>query len=676
LTIAQEDALYEFLENVREPFTLKDVTQAVRNVERSNVAKLTAQIAHVLVIRRLVFESEKNCFLSRRGLFESAQFVIQPSNSELMNGVLIPGHRCIPFANPQVLPHQYRFYFRDKPCPVDSSEGAPEDFYPYYSLFGEEYAPHYIAGDNHENETAFSLDPNEEPPEVSICSFDMRAIFREIGFVPGDRFVVTSRDWKTGTFNLEYVKGNEWNESDLRSWVAAVEKGFSESFKTLGPGYSGEEQLAWAYFYGGERMRRTPAYSLEDFLFQITEKIDTVQFGIESRFWWTGKDIPDFEGLHGVMTQSDQTQIEELLAHNGIPISEFVLQSFVRDALYRKEQNIDRLIRRVIPQSVRLDRWSFDAVGQYAIEIMLEFSTTYSVFKDKAMGPIRQRVCELHTAVIDLAARLSKGLIDKTWLPMHTFIILSQIQNHSAAVLEDLDVEEALPDIELAMMEASLDSMIDTYEEVRTLVDEAMVNFRKTTFTLVRADGTTGETWFTIQLSLGGTDIWRRITIPSVIHLSEFQHIIHAVFSWNGHTRARFSTDYMIVSGIVSNDRSIDQKQTVGFLANNGLSEFLYEYGLNWTVKIMILSKQDGTGSDRISCIAGEGAAPDEKIEGPLRYRRLLSNLENGNKEERKTAVTLLGEGFDWRKFDIRECNRALMKMFSSEQTAEPGDKR
>jgi hypothetical protein len=669
LTIAQEEALYEFLENVREPFTLKDITQAVRSVDRTGGAKLTGQIAHILLNRRLIFEDEKNCFLSRRGLFEKAQFVIQPSNSELMNGVLIPGHRCIPFANPQLLPHQYRFYFQGELCPVDSSEGEPEDFYPYYSLFGEEYAPHYIAGDNQENETAFSLDPNEEPSEVSISSFDMRGIFREIGFVPGDRFVVTCLDWKTGTFNLEYVKGGAWDEAEMQAWAAAAENGFFQSFEKLGPGYSCEEQLAWAYFYGGERMRQAPAYSLEDFLFKKTEKIDIVPFGIESRFWRTGKDIPDFEGLNGVMTQNDQTQIEEFLARNGIPVSEFVIQSYVRDGLYRNEQNVNNIVDRIIPPSIRVDHWTYNMVFRYVFDIRAEFSATYSPFKDKTLGPVRQRVGELHTAVIDLVARLSKGLIDKTWLPMHTFVILSQIQNHSAAVLEDLDVEDDPPEIELTMMEASLDSMIDTYEEVRALVDEAMVNFRKTTFSLVRTDGGAGETWLTVQLSLGGTDIWRRVTIPAAFQLSELQRVIQAVFSWSGHTKSRFSTDYRIVSSITSRDRNIDLNQTVSFLSDNGLTEFIYEYGLNWTVKVMILSKQDGTGSDNVSCITGEGAVPDEKIEGPLRYRRLLSNLENGNQEERNTAVALLGEGFDEQKFDIHECNRALANMFGNEQT-------
>jgi hypothetical protein len=664
LTVAQEDALFEFLDNARKSFTLKDITQAVRNVERTGGARLGVQIAQFLQSRRLVFESEKNYFLSRRGLFEKARFVIQPSNHELMNGVLIPGHRCVPFVNPLIPPHQYMFYFQGKPCPMDSLEGAPEDFYPYYSIFGEEYAPHYIAGDNEENEAAFSLDPEEEPSEVSIRAFDMRTLFREIGFVPGDRFVATARDWKTGSFDLEYVKGGTWDEKDLRAWAEVAEKGFFQMFEHLGAGFSCEEQLAWAFFYGGERMRRVPAYSLEDFLFRKTEKIDIVSFGIETRFWWTGKDIPDFDGLRGVMTQNDQTPIEELLARNGVPISEFVLQAFVRDALYRNDLNIGNLLQRVIPPSVRLDRWCLEFVCQYLIDILEDFTSTYSIFKDKVMGPIRQRVGELHTAVIDLAARLARGEINKSWLPMHTFIVLSQIQNHSATLLEDLDLEEELPEAELAIFDSTLDTMIDTYEEVREMVDEALSNFRQSNFSLVKMGEAAGEVWLTVQLSLGGTDIWRRVAVPAAFRLFELQRIIHAAFSWSGHTKSRFTTNYKIVSGIIGKDRTIDLKQPLSFLSENNLSEFLYEYGLNWTVKIMVLSKQTATDGDQVICLTGEGAAPNEKIEGPLRYRRLLSHRENGNKDEQATAAALLGEDYNEANFDIREYNRVLKDLF------------
>jgi hypothetical protein len=63
-----------------------------------------------------------------------------------------------------------------------------------------------VARDNPENESAFNCDPFEDPPEVSIHTLDMRNIFRETSFIPGDRFVVRSRDWKKGHFDLEKVE--------------------------------------------------------------------------------------------------------------------------------------------------------------------------------------------------------------------------------------------------------------------------------------------------------------------------------------------------------------------------------------------------------------------------------------------------------------------------------------
>jgi hypothetical protein len=665
MTIAQEDAMYEFLENARKPFTLKEITQAVRAVERAGGARLASQIVYLMQTYRLVFESEKNHYLSRRALFEKGRFVIQPTKSELQNGVLIPGHRCVPFANPALSPSKYEFYFNDKPCPASSSEGDPEDFYPYYIIFGEEYAPHYIAGDNKENENAFTLDPVEEPDEVSIRTFDLRALFRELQFTPGDCFVASIRDWKKGHFNLEFVKKGTWGENALLEWQKAAEKGFAESFEKIGAGYSCEEQIAWAYFYGGEKMRSVPSYSLEDFLYQKTEKIETVPFGIESRYWFAGKDILDFDGLKGTMSQGELTPIEEVLARNGIPISEFALQSFVRDALYRRDLDIGALLRRVIPPSIRIDRWSLEFIAQYTINIMTEFAESYSIFKDKTMGPLRQRTAELQTAVIDISARLTKSLIDKAWLPMHTFIVLSQIQTHSAALLEDLDVDDELPESELGMMDASLDSMLETYEDVKEMIEDALLNFRKTNFSLVKPGGK-GDSCTTVQIAIGGTDIWRRINIPSNYNLADLQKIIHSSFSWGGHLKSRFAADYKFVTGVTDAHSEIDRKFQLSYLSSAGLTEFNYEYGLNWTVKVVLMSKQDGLPANNVECISGENAPPDEKIEGPLRYRRLLAGLESGLKDESEKARAILGDNYDGTKFSAVECSRALAKLFES----------
>ncbi|GAB1484499.1 hypothetical protein MASR2M78_33170 [Treponema sp.] len=170
----------------------------------------------------------------------------------------------------------FRFYGRVTRFSSTTTEGPPEEFYPYFDLFGEEYAPQYIARDNPENEESFNADPYEDPPEVSVRTLDMRSLYRETGFVPGDRFALAVVDWKGGVFELQKVDKALWIDAELAEWEEAAEKGFKASFEKLGPGASTEEQIAFAYWYGGERMRKNPSFSLEEFLYERTKNIDTV----------------------------------------------------------------------------------------------------------------------------------------------------------------------------------------------------------------------------------------------------------------------------------------------------------------------------------------------------------------------------------------------------------------
>ncbi|GHV87131.1 hypothetical protein AGMMS50255_4270 [Spirochaetia bacterium] len=458
MTINQEEALYDFLENVTEPFTLEDITAFIRMIEPRPGNRLSMEIASLIDSWNIAFKLDSRRWVSRRGCFESVPFVINPTKLELLNGILIPGHRCVPFANPRLRPHEYMFYWRGKPVPMTTTEGPPDEFYPYYYIFGEEYAPQYVAQDNPENEDAFNCDPYEDPPEVSIKTLDMRNIYRESAFVPGDRFVARARDWKAGTFDLERVGKDEWPQTELNAWLEAAERGFEDAFSLLGPGSSTEEQIAYAYWYGGKRMREIPAYSLEDFLFEKTDRIEATAYGIESRLWFAGKEIPDSRIIEGYLLPPDRTLVEDILFRRQVPISEYVIQSYVRDALFHGEEDIPAILERIVPPSIRLEEREWKILAGYIADTLEEFTPIYTPFADQAMGPIRQRVGELHTAVIDLLARLNKGGIDPSWLPKHTYIVLSQIQGHAAGVMEDLDSDEAPAEGDLEAMDNSLDS--------------------------------------------------------------------------------------------------------------------------------------------------------------------------------------------------------------------------
>jgi hypothetical protein len=660
MDINQEEILYEFLENITEPFTLEEVTSFMRMPGKKHDKRLAVEITTHFDSRKIAFKLDSRHWVSRRGCFEPVRFVISPSRLELQNGILIPGHRCVPFANPVTLPHNYKFLWKGRNISVTTTEAPPEDLYPYFAVYGEEFAPQYIARDNPENESAFLSDPYEDPPEVSIHTLDMRGIYRECSFVPGDRFVARTLDWKESCFELEKISKDEWSQTDLYNWFEAAEGGFEDSFALLGPGVSTEEQIAYAYWYGGERMREIPAYSLEEYLFEKTERVEAVPYGIETRFWFADKEIPDSKKLHNYSVPPDRTFVEELLFKKNIPISEFVILSYVKDAFFRNEKLIDKVVDRVVPPVVRLEETEWDIIAEFVSESMDEFFKSYSLFLDQRAGPVRQRVAELHTAVIELSTRLQKGEIDPSWLPMHTFIILSQIQSHSSSLLEDLAFDEAPPESEITAMDNSLDSMIETYSDVKELIENAMDNYRRSNLTVIHSGSTSGQLCRIIQISVSGTEVWRRAVISHDCALEELHKLIQICMDWKSNYRYRFFCENQ--SG---EKQYLHEKMRISDVQFQGKKEFVYEYGAKWTVKIIIMSAFQPVKDEAARFVAGDGAAPPETVGGPLRFRKILSALETGNNMEKQAALHELGHEFVPGLFDLDKCNRNLRAMYS-----------
>jgi hypothetical protein len=661
MELEQEEALCEFLENTVKPFTLDDITGSIQTSGHKRNKKLIFEVSSYLELRRIAFKIDNNHWLSKRGCFEPAVFVITPSRLELLNGILIPGHRCVPFANPSTFPNHYQFFWKGKPVPPTTTEAPPEDLYPYYCIYGEEFAPQYIARDNPENEEAYNSDPYEDPPEVSIHTLDMRGIYRESSFVPGDRFVVRTINWKECKFELTKAGKEDWSAADLDKWFEAAEGGFEDSFALLGPGVSTEEQIAFAYWYGGERMREIPAYSLEEFLYDKTDRVDTVPYGIETRFWFAGKEIPDCKNLQNDSVWPDRTFIENLLYGKNIPISEFVILSYIKDAFFRNEKDIDKVIDRIVPPVIHLEEAEWDLIANFISGSMDDLYKDYSLFLDQAAGPIRQRVAEMHTAVIDLSARLQKGEIEPAWLPRHTFIILSQIQNHTAALLEDLAFFDSPPESEIIAMDNSLDSMIETFTDIKELINSAMDNFRRSNLTVIHGGKAGGQLWRMIQISITGLDIWRRALISHECTLNELHRLIQIGMNWEGSFRFRF---YCETSD--GGKQYLHDKMKLGDVDFRGKRELIYEYGPKWNVKIIIMSSYQPAKDEVTRFVAGDGAAPPEVIDGPRRFNKILVSLETGGNAERQSAIRELGPDFIPGVFDLDKINKKLRAAYSN----------
>ncbi len=670
MTVHQEDALYDFLDAALKPFTSAEVADILRHGGGGSSRRLQEEIDHFLRSRRLAFPfDDGERWLSRRGFFSDAVFTIKPTRLELRNGILIPGHRCLPFANPVLLPNELSFIWKGKDIPFTSSEGPPEEYYSYYDLYGEEYSPQYVAKENPSNEEAYNADPYEDPPEVSIKVLDMRAAFRECSFIPGDRFEVRTLDWVSGRFELRHAPASQWSDSELAEWVSAAETGFLRCFDRLGPAASTEEQIAFAYWYGDQRMKRTPAHSLEDFLYETSERIEPAAFGMETRFWLSGKEIPDSGPWAGDQDPPDKTETERILSQLGIPVSEYVVEAYVRDALFHGKTDVHEILSRLLPESVHVNRSERLFIAQFVSETKDEFIETYNIFVDKDMGPLRQRAVELHTAVVDLTLRLSAEDLNSTWLPKQAFVTLAQLQAHTAAILEDLDFDEAPEPIELLSIDNSLDAMVDTFGEIKEAIDDARESFRRSRISLIRADPKTSDSWRIIQVTLSGTKVWRRITIPENLSLIDLSLWINSLFSWDENHDKAFIIDSLVYS-VKKNNQIIK----IGELTERGIREILYDYSAEWEVKINLLHSEAQEAYDSPRCLGGEGAPPPVAIGGPLRFRRYLSALSGPEGPERKLALSKLGESFIPNFFDTAQVDRNLALLYNA-NAANRGEK-
>jgi len=213
--------------------------------------------------------------------------------------------------------------------------------------------------------------------------------------------------------------------------------------------------------------------------------------------------------------------------------------------------------------------------------------------------------------------------------------------------------------------------MVETYEDIKELIDEALDSFRRNKLTVIRAGNKSGAvSERLIQVSISGIDVWRRIIVSESCTLGELHRIIQTVFGWRSSQEFKFSMENAPIKAdksekIIRFQREIvsanmDLNTRIKDIEAQNTSEVRYEYGPKWIVRIMILSRHDSPTSKPVRCVAGAGMAPPEFINGPLKFRKAMSALESGTDMEQLGARQELGAEFLSGDFDVDACNRAL----------------
>lgn len=489
--ISKERLALQFLRTYSQPFTLKEMKKVMESVGM----KATLEDAQAfLESSPNVLELANGNYLTRAAAFTGEIFSIIPTAAEIEQGVLVPGDRCIPFVESERIPSSLNFYLNGRKIPKKIGKFDSDAAIDMFLLFGEEYAPQYIASDPANAELNLVDRDFELPNYVYLTGIDLSYLAEKAGYRKGDRLLCCVSDWDQGKLNLMALHSdpNSFDKGEIGEkrieWYAQLEKFLLESFDRHGPLGAIEEQLTNAYFENRSRICVPYCGSFSEFISKYSKKVGFEHYGVETRLWHKGQDVPAFGPWNQGMVELKGNLVESVpfdqFALSIIP--EFVIDQLIMNCFYLKSSNPEKDILDFISR----DDFEFDDVT--AAEVILNLKNRscilekdYNWFADQTVGPVRKKAIDLYGKVSALVRRLDYlgNAVEK--FPSQEIVILAQLNSHILRMLETLAGDPEAEDNAEALL-LSLDGMDWNFEDIRGVVESALDSERKNQFKIVR----------------------------------------------------------------------------------------------------------------------------------------------------------------------------------------------
>lgn len=441
----------------------------------------------------------RNVYASRIGMFTGRCFSILPTRYEISNNILIIGHRCIPFGNPDILSCDFQFVFEGKLVPKKIVEMQTNDLFSYNFLHGEEFVPQYLALDPANKDFDFVESDYELPGKMKATVLNMEEIYKKYSFKSGDRFKVQLNSWLLGHFSLEVQKDTREtpfeinNEEECRaSWSELFEKELLQSFDVFGACSSIDEQIAFAYVLAGKGLYVDNPGSVEEFI-KKTDKIEAVEFGVETRLWRTGETISVLNLRSDSDSDAEEAEelggISSLFLSIGIPLTEIFLDSFIFDSLYRKEKDSSLILKRLLPENMsELSPEDVVFCSLHLEKRRVILQRSYRWFADYEKGQLRSKILEFYATMINFVYTLGQNDVSPEAMPPQPLVILSQLFTHLGRMLESLAPNASISSKDISSLYLTLEGMQYSFEDLSKELEQSVNIQKKEKFTVIKKE--------------------------------------------------------------------------------------------------------------------------------------------------------------------------------------------
>ena len=476
----------QFLRTFCEQFTARDVSKFFSSF---GLKTSTKDCAEFLDSNPLVFSLEGGKYITRAGAFTNYIFSIKPTVQEFEQGILVLGSRCVPFVDSEMYSFNLTLSLSGRKLRKKVGHFDCDLAIDIFQLFGEEYAPQYIASDPANEDLDFVKRDFELPNNVYLTGYDISNFISSGELKKGDRLLCTVTNWDKGVVELSILNDGEnffdrGPEGSMRLlWYKNLEEALFESFERMGPCSTIDDQLAPVFFENSYELSNSNCGSVEEYLNRYAKRVSIEHFGVETRLWYKGQEVPavgkwnidDLDILGRLPAGVEQIYL----------IPPEIIEQYLQNMLYNRRKSLDSVLKDMYPEDYIFHKDEKNYILSLLKKKSNELSSSYNWFADQRTGEVRSQALELFKRVNYLIFRIdcSKDAIKD--FPQQELVILTQLYSHLFRIFQSLEEGECT-DEDCEALLISLDGMRWNFEDIRESLEDALEEQNTVKFKVVK----------------------------------------------------------------------------------------------------------------------------------------------------------------------------------------------